>query len=100
LSASRTDAALPEPRQLIVFSALEEPVPFNHGVEGSSPSALTNEKGRFSNFSLSPPSACVCTVSANALRRILALPIYTLALILSFASDGLGILAAWIAGDE
>jgi hypothetical protein len=39
-------------------------------------------------------------VSANALRRGLALPIYTVALILSFASDLLGWLAAGIAGDD
>jgi hypothetical protein len=43
-------------------------------------------------------------VSANELprrlRRAVALPIYTVALILSFASDLLGFLAAWIAGDD
>jgi hypothetical protein len=33
-------------------------------------------------------------------RRALALPIYTIALILSFLSDALGSLAAWIAGDN
>ena len=33
-------------------------------------------------------------------RRALALPIYTLALILSFLSDVLGTLAAKIAGDD
>jgi hypothetical protein len=30
----------------------------------------------------------------------LAFPLYTVALILSFASDALGSLAAWIAGDD
>jgi hypothetical protein len=34
------------------------------------------------------------------MRRATALPIYTIALILSFASDLLGCLAAWIAGDD
>jgi hypothetical protein len=29
-----------------------------------------------------------------------ALPLYAVALVLAFASDGLGILAAWIAGDD
>jgi hypothetical protein len=33
-------------------------------------------------------------------RRALALPIYTLSLILDFASVALGRLAAWIAGDD
>jgi hypothetical protein len=33
-------------------------------------------------------------------RRVLALPIYALALILSFASDALGALAAKIADDD
>jgi hypothetical protein len=33
-------------------------------------------------------------------RRVLALPIYTLALVLSFLSDALGSLAAKIAGDD
>jgi hypothetical protein len=39
-------------------------------------------------------------VSTNASRRILALPIYIVALIVSFLSDALGSLAAWIAGDD
>jgi hypothetical protein len=43
-------------------------VTFNHGVEGSSPSALTNKTGRFLSFRPFWQSACVCTVSANALR--------------------------------
>jgi hypothetical protein len=34
------------------------------------------------------------------MRRATALPIYTVALILSFLSDALGSLAAWIAGDD
>jgi hypothetical protein len=33
-------------------------------------------------------------------RQALALPVYTLSLILDFVSDGLGRLAAWIAGDD
>jgi hypothetical protein len=33
------------------------------------------------------------------LRRALALPFYSIALILSYASDLLGNLGAWIAGD-
>jgi hypothetical protein len=33
------------------------------------------------------------------LRQALALPIYTVALILSFLSDALGNVAAWIAGN-
>jgi hypothetical protein len=36
---------------------------------------------------------------ALRLRRALALPLYSIALILSYASDLLGNLAAWIAGD-
>jgi hypothetical protein len=36
----------------------------------------------------------------SRLRRVVALPIYTIALILSFASDLLGSLAAVIAGDD
>jgi hypothetical protein len=39
-------------------------------------------------------------VSANALRRGLALPFYVLALVLSFSADLLGVLAAKIAGDD
>jgi hypothetical protein len=39
-------------------------------------------------------------VSANALRRALALPIYTVALLLSLFADALGVLAAKIAGDD
>jgi len=34
------------------------------------------------------------------LRRAAALPIYTLALILDFASAALGRLAAWVASDD
>jgi hypothetical protein len=34
------------------------------------------------------------------LRRALALPIYTFALILDFASAALGRFAAWVAGDD
>jgi hypothetical protein len=41
-----------------------------------------------------PPTVC------PRLRRGLALPIYTLALILSFLSDALGNVAAVIAGDD
>jgi hypothetical protein len=38
--------------------------------------------------------------TALRLRRALALPLYAIALILSFASDMLGSLAAKIAGDD
>jgi hypothetical protein len=41
---------------------------FNHGVEGSSPSALTNEIKHNLNFDAFPKTARVGTVSANALR--------------------------------
>jgi hypothetical protein len=41
----------------------------------------------------------MCEFAAR-LRRALALPIYTLALILSYLSDALGALAAKIAGDD
>jgi hypothetical protein len=34
------------------------------------------------------------------LRQAIALPVYAVALVLSFASDLLGDLAAWIAGDD
>jgi hypothetical protein len=34
------------------------------------------------------------------LRRAIALPLYGLALALSYLSDALGKLAAWIAGDD
>ena len=34
------------------------------------------------------------------LRQAVALPLYTVAPILSYASDALGNLAAWIAGDD
>ena len=34
------------------------------------------------------------------LRQVLAVPLYTVALILSYLSDVLGRLAAWIAGDD
>jgi hypothetical protein len=34
------------------------------------------------------------------LRRAVAWPIYAIALVLDFPSDGLGTLAAWIAGDD
>jgi hypothetical protein len=33
-------------------------------------------------------------------RQAFALPLYTVALILSYLSDALGHLAAWIAGDD
>jgi len=39
------------------------------------------------------------SAAASRLRQSLALPIYTVALILSYASNLLGNLAAWIAGD-
>ena len=42
-------------------------VTFNHGVEGSSPSALTNEIGHFLHFHPSPLTACVGMVLANQL---------------------------------
>jgi hypothetical protein len=46
---------------------------------------------------------CSC-VQSNAqngcIRRVLALPIYTVALILSYLSDALGYVAAKIAGDD
>jgi hypothetical protein len=38
--------------------------------------------------------------AALRVRRVLALPIYMLALILSFLSDALGDMAAKIAGDD
>lgn len=41
---------------------------FNHGVEGSSPSALTNEIKHLGQSLRSPKTPCVCTVSANQLR--------------------------------
>jgi hypothetical protein len=37
---------------------------------------------------------------SDRLRRALALPIYTISLLLSLLGDGLGILAAKIAGDD
>jgi hypothetical protein len=85
-----------------------EHVTFNHGVEGSSPSALTKEINHLDQFRGSAKTACACAVSANELpraawlrlRRAVALPINTLALILSFLSDALGTLAARIAGDD
>ena len=77
---------------------------FNHGVEGSSPSALTNETGRFSNFLHFSQSPRVCTVSANALprrvRRALAFPVSAAALLLILLGGLLDQLAAKIAGDE
>jgi hypothetical protein len=48
------------------------------------------------------PKICGREAHGNAglqLRHGLALPIYTLALLLDFASAGLSRLAAWIAGD-
>jgi hypothetical protein len=76
-------------------------VTFNHGVEGSSPSALTIEIRYLDEFSRINRTACVCAVSANALpRRALALPIYTIALLLDFTGAMQGRLAAWIAGDN
>jgi hypothetical protein len=38
--------------------------------------------------------------AALRVRRVLALPLYTIALALSFLSDALGSLAAWVAGDD
>jgi hypothetical protein len=79
-------------------------VTFNHGVEGSSPSALTNKINTLYEYADSDESRCVCAVSANelprAVRRALALPVYTVALILDFISAALGRLAARIAGDD
>jgi hypothetical protein len=49
------------------------------------------------NSRLLPKTYCW---EACGLRRAVALPIYTVALILSFASDLLGSLAARIAGDD
>jgi hypothetical protein len=43
------------------------PVNFYHGVEGSSPSALTNNTKHNLNFDAFGRMACVCTVSANEL---------------------------------
>ncbi len=34
------------------------------------------------------------------LRRVVALPLYTLALLLDFANAALGRFAAWVAGDD
>jgi hypothetical protein len=39
-------------------------------------------------------------LSAQDLRRAVALPLYVVSLVLSFSADLLGILAAKIAGDE
>jgi hypothetical protein len=75
-------------------------VTFNHGVEGSSPSALTNETGHNLHFPGFRQRPCVCTVSTNVLRRGLAFPLYVIVLILSYSGDALGILAAKIAGDD
>jgi hypothetical protein len=85
-------------------------VTFNHGVEGSSPSALTKEYQELSDtrepycfpeISVWEASGKERDVPAFAfLRRALALPIYTIALILSYVSDMLGDLAAWTAGDD
>jgi hypothetical protein len=44
--------------------------PFNHGVEGSSPSALTNEIKHLTRCQRSPNTARVCTVSTNRLPRV------------------------------
>ena len=77
---------------------------FNHGVEGSSPSALTNKIKYLGETPASDETRRVCAVSTNELRRVmrraLALPIYTLALILDAAAGVLGRLAARIAGDD
>jgi hypothetical protein len=77
-----------------------EHVTFNHGVEGSSPSALTNEIRHNLHFACFSKTARVCTVSANALRRAVAFPFYVVALLLSLLGDALGALAAKIAGDD
>jgi hypothetical protein len=78
-------------------------VTFNHGVEGSSPSALTNKINTLYQYADSDEAAvsalCLQT-SCRAVRRALALPIYTVALILDFISAALGRLAARIAGDD
>jgi hypothetical protein len=79
------------------------PQTFNHGVEGSSPSALTIEIRHNLNFAGFPRSLRVCTVSANALlriRRALAFPLYATALAMAVLSDLIGTLAAKIAGDD
>lgn len=77
---------------------------FNHGVEGSSPSALTKEIKDLPENTAPDENRCVCTVSANelpgAVRRTLAFPIYTVALILDVAAAVLGRLAALVAGDD
>jgi hypothetical protein len=39
-------------------------------------------------------------VTLISFRRSIALPIYTIALLLDYLSDALGQLAAWIAGDD
>ena len=77
---------------------------FNHGVEGSSPSALTNRINTLPEYAASDENRRVCAVSANELpctmRRVLALPIYTPALILDVGAAALGRLAALVAGDD
>jgi hypothetical protein len=70
-------------------------VTFNHGVEGSSPSALTMKSG----ITCILPGSPKRSVSANALRRAMAFPFYVVALMPSQLGDALGILAAKIAGD-
>jgi hypothetical protein len=83
-------------------------VTFNHGVEGSSPSALTKQYQELSgtqepNCFPEIPRWEVSGKERDAfafLRRSLALPIYTVALILSYVSDMLADLAAWTAGDD
>jgi hypothetical protein len=78
-------------------------VTFNHGVEGSSPSALTKHQElsgtqepncfpEIPKWEVSGKERDVLTFAF--LRRSLALPIYTVALILSYVSD------TWTAGDD
>jgi hypothetical protein len=80
-----------------------EHVTFNHGVEGSSPSALTNQTGHFSNNPILQQTARVCTVSANELprwlRRALAFPLYAGAVLLLILGSLLGLLAFKIDDD-
>jgi hypothetical protein len=85
-------------------NAIVSPKTFNHGVEGSSPSALTNNIRHNLNSEASGRKPCVCTLSANdlpkRLRRAVALPIYAIALILALLTNLLDSLAGKIAGDE
>jgi hypothetical protein len=49
-------------------SFVDTSITFNHGVEGSSPSALTNEIKHLGQIPRSLKTPCVCTVSAKQLR--------------------------------